>query len=440
MKKDGKLYLVRKNYEKMIGPMPIDKVVSGLYHLDFSKSDELSGSLGPWVKFEDVEALVKYYPEINAKLHPHRGSSFELQGATKPQLRRSNQNKFKRSHVASIMFVIFAVLLGLFALKYIPQWQENLSLTLENAKNLQKSIEDTHKMVGLNGVSKILSEEEQHYVRMGQKFNEFLVFMLPYWRHYSFEFKKDGFVENISPKVLIDSEQYKLPFADCSIPYWRQTFASESTSALLWLRKLPWPNRAPVPEVIKLLLLEKGWLQRRFPKGWIAPHNSLIGCAKMASFAWRDLMAKASRKDVLYQVIYDRLASLGEVIPGAVAIKLKASQDSGVNFLNFLSCAEQAENKTQLQDCDRFSLPEQMAELKIQRILLSMISLVLDNQSQITEELMITTAGGGVFKERDSIDLMDLKAETNFLELIKEGLNASNASFKVALVYPDVVF
>lgn len=437
MKKTGRLYLVRKNFEKIIGPMPLEKVATGLYHLEYSKSDELSGSLGPWLRMDDAEGLAKHYPELHNKLNPQTDHSFESIKAIPTRVPYTQRKQAKQTNWSlGITLFLGCVALVLLAMKYIPQWRESMNLTAENARYLQKNIESIHKTKGLEGVGKYLEEEERSFIKVGQKYNDFLVFMLPYWRFYGFDYKKDGQVENISAKVLLGSEQNDIPFEDCSLYHWRKTFASDSNSAFTWLRKSI-PGK-PTSEIITLLLLDRGWMQRRYPKGWISPQNGFIACTQTAFLAWKEFSSKAIRKDALYQVIYDRLLFLAEGTPGAN--RVRASREGGANLLNFLACLEQAENKSQLNECDQFSLSGPMSVLKTERTLMRMISLVFDNQSQITEEIMISTPGISGFPERDSLALMDLRAEKNFVDLIHEGLSASNASFKTAVTYPDIVF
>lgn len=61
-------YLVRKNLERLIGPVDLKELMFLIKSMRVGPGDEICGSLSKWIKLESVTLLFKYYPEVFKKL------------------------------------------------------------------------------------------------------------------------------------------------------------------------------------------------------------------------------------------------------------------------------------------------------------------------------------------------------------------------------------
>ena len=59
-----KLYLIRVDMERFIGPLTLREVRESYRRMEFGLQDEIAASNRAWVAFDDLERVKRYYPEL----------------------------------------------------------------------------------------------------------------------------------------------------------------------------------------------------------------------------------------------------------------------------------------------------------------------------------------------------------------------------------------
>ena len=123
-----RLYLIRIQYSRIIGPMPLEKVTQAYRRLEFGLQDEICGRKGVWVNFEDFEAIKRQYPELAQFVDDDLLSGW---GVSEPSkiIRTSNKRTRPREKLSSstIFICLLAIILVSFmAYRTRAEWGPRL--------------------------------------------------------------------------------------------------------------------------------------------------------------------------------------------------------------------------------------------------------------------------------------------------------------------------
>ena len=76
-----KLYLIRVDMERFIGPLTLKEVRDSYRRMEFGLQDEIASSNKPWVAFDDLERINRIYPELGNLIKKEMLSGW---GSTEP--------------------------------------------------------------------------------------------------------------------------------------------------------------------------------------------------------------------------------------------------------------------------------------------------------------------------------------------------------------------
>ena len=79
-----KLYLIRVDMERFIGPVTLKEVRDSYRRMEFGLQDEIASSNKPWVAFDDLERVNRIYPELANLIKKEMLSGW---GSTEPEPR-----------------------------------------------------------------------------------------------------------------------------------------------------------------------------------------------------------------------------------------------------------------------------------------------------------------------------------------------------------------
>ena len=116
----AKLYLIRRNLESFLGPLTLEELKKSYQRMEFGLQDEVAGSYGRWIAFDDLDRIQDHYPELTPVIRETMlgGWGFSQNTATRI-IDRGNSGKREKSKGGGLSFgvtlLLVLVLVGMSA-------------------------------------------------------------------------------------------------------------------------------------------------------------------------------------------------------------------------------------------------------------------------------------------------------------------------------------
>jgi len=287
----AKLYLIRRNLESFAGPMTLNDMRDAYKRMAFGLQDEVSGHCGPWVTFDDLPAIKKYYPEVARIVNDEMLAGWGISGAAvrivNEDTKRIDMRQQKGLGLA-ITFLVIAVVAFVAA------------VYMANSAKLSGKFKDTKEDVTLeklqgfidrndsNGFNAIVSTNLDQILDKFRKGKKLDNRWLPYLRAYAFA--NDGSIPTLNSKILRGETLAAAP-VDCSLKAWRLNWRS---SVKIWNEVIV-ERKMLRTHWSRLLAWDPYWIKRRVDrKGWLGLNSYYVACLIMAERAVTELMSDVS--------------------------------------------------------------------------------------------------------------------------------------------------
>lgn len=337
-----RLYLVRRRFEKFLGPFSFKELKHAYKNLEIDYQDEISAGGRDWVYLYDSDQVHHTYPEI---LHFLKDDSGGPWNAPKVGSHTSRPPQPKRWPWVAAVLVISAA--GYFGYKYKDDWLKFYAKSpmLEKAESLSRKKKwqnlqlffaaNRGKLPSWLGPS---GEEREDW--------------LPLLREAFYRSK--GEIRGISPQWIgLDSKKLGLD-GDCSVQRWKEDILKDR---FRW-RQMAKGRVLPSGNFARLLLWDSHWIRRRTPESsWHIPGSSYDYCATLAIVAIGELVATypiSGRNLGHLREFQERLALIQDMIRREKP-KVNLVLSGPISKLN---CYEVSQSLRNLADCDRLSLTE----------------------------------------------------------------------------------
>jgi hypothetical protein len=353
----AKLYLIRRNLETFAGPMTSAELKDAYKRMAFGLQDEVSGHCGPWVTFDDLPNVRKYYPEIARIVHEDAmqawGVSSEhgmaiIKNVGQPEEGAGGQGGLW------VALTFLGLALGAFILAIYFATGGRLAgrardSVAEPTPSEAQGFLDRGDMPGFERYMASHLESVVDKITFSKRFDPQ---WLPYMRLYAFN--QEGTINGLAPKTLRGEGATSAP-VDCSLRAWRRRWRS---SVRNW-GELASEKRLVRTHWSRLLAWDPYWVRRRDNKGWIRGSSYYLGCVTMSERALSEIMAdtallaQASEADRLGgRQFVQRLDWLLEILrdgqPSAASTQASLQLTGG---LGTWSCFEAARDLKELIKC-----------------------------------------------------------------------------------------
>lgn len=284
----AKLYLIRRNLESFTGPMTLNEMRDAYKSMTFGLQDEVSGHCGPWVTFDDLPAIKKYYPEVARIVNDEMLAGWGVSGGAvrivNEDTKRIEIRKQKGLGLA-ITFLVVAVVAFVAAIymannaKLSGKFRENREdVTLEK---LQGYIDRNDA----NGFNTIMSNNMEQVLEKFKKGKKPDNRWLPYLRNYAFT--NEGSIAGLNPKILRGDIVSAAP-VDCSLKAWRLHWRAsvKNWNDMIVDRKMVRAHWG------RMLAWDPHWIRRRADQQeWLGLSSYYVACLVMADKAITELMS-----------------------------------------------------------------------------------------------------------------------------------------------------
>jgi hypothetical protein len=342
----AKLYLIRRNLESFVGPMPAGEVQASYKRMAFGLQDEVSGHAGPWVSFDDIEKLRRHYPEISRIIHDEMFSGWNVQDQTAQKVVTRENKKQKPSRpprrnlglaVACLIIAVFA-----FAAAVFLATGHRYSAKMAAKDGVPQAIAEFSD--DLDAIDKFIDSNKKELVAADSRAE--LELWLPYLRLYAF--RRDGTIEQLPGKVLRGTLSNSAP-TDCSLSAWKKRWRQsakqwEAFAAGKNVGKSAW-NR--------VLLWDPHWIRSRPVAGWIEPQNYFAACLQMGLAALDSLSSEPGAEEIsrdAWQKLRTRVSLLRDLSRGLV---VGEEPNAATDVYAALNCQDRAPDVASLDNCQR---------------------------------------------------------------------------------------
>lgn len=338
-----RLYLVRRRFEKFLGPFSFKELKHAYKNLEIDTQDEVSAGGRDWVYLYDSDQVHHTYPEILHFLKDDTNGHWQTPKVGSHSQRQAAPQR-RWLWVAAGLSLVVA---GLVGYKYKDEWLRLYAKSpmLEKAEALSEK-------------KKWQALQQFFWVNRAK---------LPKWLAAKAEYRKDwlplireafyrskGEIRGISPQwISLDAKKTAL-VGNCSVQAWKEDLLKDR---FRW-RMIASGRNPPTGNLSKILLWDSHWLRRRTPEdGWHKPQSSYDYCVTLALVAIGELMSN-------YPISGRNLGHLRRFQERLLLIQdLVRREKPKVNLvlsgpLSKLNCYEVAQSLRNLADCDRLSLPD----------------------------------------------------------------------------------
>lgn len=336
-----RLYLVRRRFERFLGPFSFKELKLAYKNLEFDVQDEISAGGRDWIYLHEMELVHHTYPEI---LHFLKDDTAGPWHTPKPGNQRPTPAPRRWLWVAGACVIAG---LGFAGFKYKDDWQKLYAKSpmLQKAETLSKK----KKWQGLQQF--FLTNRARLPSWLGPKSPDRSQW-LPLIREAFYRSK--GEIRGLSPQWIdLDTRKFGIA-SDCSVQHWKDAILRER---FRW-RQIVAGRANPSGDLAKLILWDSHWIRRRTPEStWQIPGSSYDYCVSLAIVAVSELMSTypiSGRNLSHLRDFQERLALIQDVIRrDKPQVNLVLSGP-----LSKLNCYEVAQSLRNLADCDRLSLPD----------------------------------------------------------------------------------
>jgi hypothetical protein len=350
-----KLYLIRRNLETFAGPMTSAELKDAYKRMLFGLQDEVSGHCGPWVTFDDLPQLRRFYPEIAKIVHEDMitGWGVSEHGSN---IVREDTKKLKVSQQKGLVIalIFLGVALGAFM----------VALYFATAGKMASRAKDE--------IPEPTPEEAQAYIDRGDLvgFDRYIQEHLDYgvdkvihskksesqWlmllRH--FALRNEGTIPGLAPKVLRGEGATSAP-VDCSLREWRRRWRA---SLRAWHEMLV-QHKLVRAHWSRLLAWDPYWIARRDAKGWSKGTTYYLMCVTMANKALSEMVGDSTFTATMTEAdklgirqMQQRLEWLTEIATsGRPSNTSQQVALQGLSGISVWSCLEAARDLKELARC-----------------------------------------------------------------------------------------
>lgn len=326
-------FLIRIHYQRIVGPYTPQELHKAFKQMEFGGQDEVAGSLGPWIPWEDKKSLKKYYPELFPAKKEDPGT-FHMSLESDHKLKKSKKrNLFPL--MASLVILLLIVGGGVLFHKRKEQilkfFASSESLSTKTALNLLRQA------------------KEQDFERyMDQNLKEILgkgypKEWLPLLRVYAF--LKDGDIKGVNPRLIRGRPQAEAP-KDCRLSELISLIQRPTPS----LSELVFGETLQIDPLLQLLLFDPYWIKRRRqPNQWLSLGSFQEACILMLEKALEKSKSSLNSKDQpAIRTMQNRVAWMNSIFKETTQQEDIFEMDGP---LWQLSCFEAAQSQEDFTQC-----------------------------------------------------------------------------------------
>lgn len=289
----AKLFLIRRNLETFSGPMTVVEMREAHRRMQFGMSDEVAGHCGPWVSFDNLTSLKRYYPEVAKIVSEEILPGWGISENTEARLVAASGNKKLPISNSRSMNLALAFLLIAFLAFVAAVYMATANGRMSSKPNVPESDASPQDVQGFIERGEFFAFEEymrrqlENIVKSISEDRQLETVWLPYLRFYAFN--HEGAIAGVSGKILRGQLAGAAP-SDCSLKQWRKQWRS---SYKLWNQVLI-DRKLIRAHWARMLAWDPHWIRRRDNKGWIGNQNYYSACMVMADRALDELAADTS--------------------------------------------------------------------------------------------------------------------------------------------------
>lgn len=408
-----KLYLIRVDMERFIGPATLREIKEAYRRMEFGLQDEIASSNKPWVAFDDLDRINRIYPELSLMIKKEMlGGWGTTESDAKANVKSIHTGTTGKNKTGSLIkWILALIVVGILGtLGYLLQTYrlKDIPLLIQEPLYMKALIQygDRYNPKFEAFMDRNKKEINQSIVKNRKMYRLWLPFIR------AVAFKKDGSWPGLSAVRLRDKDAQYAP-VDCSYKAWLTRW-QESHSE--WKGFLA-GSILPEKDWAKVLVWDEVWIkQRTLDPNWRFPANYYEACLRIARKALKksatpELQAEAN-------IFNARLKWSISTINGE-EIRDEFQMSGG---LWSLSCIESTLDGDQLDSCtaDKKAIPA-WKELIERRIELRKARLLLINHSRLSEPYIKQLRQQlEKIAQKDPYTRFDYKEEMRFLQVIMQ--------------------
>ena len=286
-----KLYLIRVDMERFLGPYTFRQVKEAYLRMEFGLQDEISGSLRQWVAFDDFEGIRRHYPELVQLVQREMLSGWGISaqsnlGGPIGQTKVKKPSSRKKPKGLLVFLLLAALVMGAIGLLLAREgpWPNLLGMVKDRQIYNAKTLYGDRYNVRFEA----FMDRNHDFINQALKHKKTQLPWRPYVRAVAFE--KDGRWEGVTAKKIRGNAAAFLP-GDCSMPSWEQRWSQSREQWSKFLSGLDFPQQ----DWAMLLAMDPHWVQSRSPAaGWLTPGSYAEGCLRMGLKALQRLPMNAN--------------------------------------------------------------------------------------------------------------------------------------------------
>ncbi|HNS64649.1 MAG TPA: hypothetical protein PKN11_09485 [Anaerolineaceae bacterium] len=412
-----KLYLIRVNLERFLGPMPLKEVKARYKRMEFGLQDEVASSNKSWVTFDDFERIRRIYPELSDIVRKEMLGAWSDASLTPVQIvpgaRTSTRGRgFAAGLMGKLFLVMLMVIVALFA--YNMARNEEFSSRLFRLKDpnilrAEEYLGNAHNARHEAYLDRYM-KDILPMIRKKKAFDEWM----PHLRVVAFH--RDGRIEGLRSTYLRGKKALPGP-KDCSVAAWKTR----------WKRSMPqWElfvdgRLLNSSDWSRLLVWDPDWISRRSPaEGWVDPGSYFEACLEMALKAIVSLDKESLEgQDELREILASRIKWQLKMIRGETV----GQEYSMSGSLWALSCIEGSERLESLDECQKdIDMSADWRTLLRSRTALAQFRILTALEDPLSAESMsILQKTMETIAPRDFITRFDYQAEIRFYQKVLSG-------------------
>jgi hypothetical protein len=440
----AKLYLIRRNLESFAGPLTLNDMRDAYKRMAFGLQDEVSGHCGPWVTFDDLPSIKKYYPEVARIVNDEMLAGWGVSGGAvrivNEDTKRIDVRKQKGLGLA-ITFLLIAVVAFVAAI-YMANNARLSGKFRENREDV--TIDKLQGFVDRNdaaGLNVIVGENLDQILEKYKKSKKPDPRWLPYLRAYAFA--NEGSIPGLNPKVLRGDAGSAAP-VDCSLKAWRMQWRAsvKNWNEMIVDRKLVRSHWG------RLLAWDPHWIRRRADrKNWPGLSSYYVACLIMAEKAVSEMMTDVTLvsnssdwEKIGITKIKQRLQWLLDISrSGTSSVPATPAVD---NTLSVWTCFESARDIKDLAACRTAMVEDQdaLSAYNEEKFGWNFARIVFSARGPVPPELVPTIAAYGTkLPKVDYFTRLDFRTEQKVLKALgRNNLPIEKTLEKLQSELPDM--
>lgn len=370
--------------ETFLGPFKIKEVGQAYRQSQFDLQDEIAGSQGEWVCFDDFERMKRHYPEVHTIVKRQIVGSWESEPSKSSDQSNNEKHPIGKSKISKYKKTSYGVLI-LFVISCLFFFFNTSPI-----RNLYDAFFNPLFYEAKSKYSEAYNEDFANFMKRNSKAinieinkNSALKTWLPFLR--SVAFNEKGVWPGLPFRVLKGNAQSSP--SDCSFDAWKRHWISSKKdwseyvegrfiSKQWWAQILFWDS-----EWIKFRSLDRSF--------WLSPNNYYEACLMMAHKSLQTVPAPEQgdiKANILSRLAWQKSDSKQEAV---------SSQFEMFGSLWVLSCIESSDRSSDVDAC--FQSKSLSNSWKVQL-----------GKKAILKKLLLLTRGKNQLSSNELSDLADL--------------------------------